>query len=325
MTKNKGDWKSKEFSQLFILRKLADGSQLPSPAFESSRSKLNFRDTNDGVKNKEGIPHSSTVKRLHELLESESIRIVKGETQSKKKFYEIDLLGYIKLLSLCNENEFYPDIMENYRKYMPLFSNTVDNLKSHFTEKQLFETMVSVCKNSKIEIIYDRDKKRKDPHSFSVFSSARFMLKEYEWVRTYTIEIKVRQLKFTSTFIRSKTVGGVVKDIRKKTGQALTLITGLLHSAFIYELIMRCERPYKEFSTYPKDPKVIKSVIDHAINNTVLLPFFIQFLEDIKARQDLELYQYNKLSAIFSTIKLTGHAKKWQDEVQSLFKSSFKF
>lgn len=270
-----------------ILKKMADGNYVERRIFESKLVRSEYRARDPEIET--SVSHSSLFDRWNELLDINAIFEVKTSVKNKKGDYikvgQITFLGVIKLLSLSH-GKYLPDIFQSIRSYFPFVSDYWENLKSIYSEKQLFNTLTSVCKNISIDVYFDL---KNIPDLFPIPSS--LLSNKIKWLHLYHVEVKIPQLDVTYTITRPIFLKGNRKNrkvIRKETYKAFRIIRRMLICAFFHELLMRGSRLDDEFDKYPGASRLIV-VFDIIKGNKILSEMYKDFLKEIEQKYNVEI------------------------------------
>lgn len=251
--------RSKEEEYKTILRKLIKSQGLTRKDFEAPKVKgKSYVDKLDSKLRKEDfVPHSSLIDRLNELVKLEVIEEFYSGNISKKGLpimeYEITWLGTIFLLQLCDESKYLPNILPNISN-IPHIWLAVKSLTKVFSKKQIFETLVSVAKNIRIEI-------EKDPLNQKIREgwlpglTAWELLKGKNGIKIYFLELRLNHGR-SSHLIRERfSVFGekrhgkiVFPNVRHEIK-----IIKLFSVSFFHELILRCTRDEIKYLKYPRE------------------------------------------------------------------------
>lgn len=324
MTKFAGNWKDREHEYFIICRRLADGKALRRTDLESKRYRPQGSIPNEPSEtDADRIPHTSLIKRLDELSSDGSIKVTKTKDKSKKGLpineYQLTFYGFLKLLGLSKKHGFLPDVMTNIKSRFTSLWFNFDFLKNLFTEEDLFDTLTTVCSN--MTIVIDRDP-RKGKMEPPVGISARFYLKEFEWVHLYYVELKVQQLELMYTLRDNLVIGGKKQDVNKENGKAYLFTSGIVVSAFFYELLMRCNRDDPKWNHYKQN--FTEEIIKIMEENKVMLPFYLQFLRKLELNVIKETQIMNNLMTHLHTAKMPKDGGKlWKSKIDNLYEKTY--
>lgn len=333
MTKVSHNWKGKELEHFIILRKLSDQSKLGRTDFEYPRKKVRDSKFDDILepRDQERIPHASLIKRLDELLKDGSIQEIKTKDRSKKglpiRRYKITFFGFIKLLGLSSDKGFLSDVMKNVKLYFFLLSDEFNFLIPTFSEHQLFDTITAVCKDTTIEIDLEAKNRRKKKSTkiSSIGIPSTILLKNVKWAHQYYIEIKVHLLESTYLLKRSITISGIKKDESKEDVKPFLMISGLINSAFFYELLMRCKRQGSKFSGYPHGKEIITTIIERLKGNMILRPSYLEFLRHIESKHNAEGQVMKQFISSLSSKRSPKVTDPWQIDMHDAYNKSLRF
>ncbi len=192
------------------------------------------------------IPYSSSINRIRELVANEAINEYDSGEKSRKDLpmmeYKITEIGMIELLRLCHDKEFDKDIFENLNN-LPYIKYTLDRLLDVFSKEQIFDTLVNVCNNTRIEIDYDPfSNDLSDKSKFFRVVTALDLLYEKNKMIAYHISTKFIQNNFSYAIYERIPIYGTLQKKKRvfiKT-KAMTAISKIISCAFFHELILRC-------------------------------------------------------------------------------------
>lgn len=232
-----------ETQNFWILKKLA----LANPRELMLRKNLEivFRNDPDNYSDSE-IPHSSSINRIKELVLKECITENDSGKKSYKHLpmmqYKITPMGLIELLRLCSEQGFQQEIFENLN-HLPYIKYQLDSLLKVFSKEEIFETLVSVCKNVVIEIDSDpfRDKVNTNT-KFLKHVKGSEILHEKKKMIVYYISIKFIQNNFSYRIYERIPIFGTLQNKKRVFDKSIAMntISKIICCSFFHELILRC-------------------------------------------------------------------------------------
>ena len=250
------------------------------------------------------IPHSSLILRLNELSNSHYIISKYSGEKSKKGDsileYSITFFGFIKLLQLCEEGKFYSDIMKNTSRIAPkiIWIKIEQILKSKIlNEKQLFDVLVTVSKNTEIQIDFNpwRASGTTITKPISIPKALRLGDK-IKWIHVFDVEMTIRQInhyyKIRETFLSyGKT--RTKQEIKLQDFKQQRHINHMFIFAFTNELIMRCYRQdgYTR-RLHPMDKRFLLKIIKR---DNILSKIFIDEVSAVELQQGDENEIINKV------------------------------
>lgn len=238
---------SKESAYFIILKKLLKSQfTLTRSDFEQKRKKLTF-DEVPQKKSRERVSHSSLILRLEELKIMEAIKEIKSGKRAKTGLsipaYHLTFIGMIKLLQLCDEKKFNSDIFNNLR-YLILIQ--YPPIKKMFSNKQIFETLVRIAKNT--TIIVERGTENNESRfqelfelGFMQFMTASELLADKKDKIIYYIAIKRHYSNFSYVLRERIPVYRVRRENKTSLNiDAIVKMNKMVTYAFYDELIQRC-------------------------------------------------------------------------------------
>ena len=258
--------------------------------FPKVKGKTISQSLNPKVSHDSYVPHSSLIDRLAELKEIEAIDVFDSDLRSKKNLpileYGITSLGMIKLFQLCKETDLLSDVWTNMSRlpYLLMYRRTLEN---YFTKKQLFDTLVTVCKNIKIEI--DNEPQKFTPGKFYMGVTLSDLLEGKKGIKVYYVFLTVKHNNFVSTVFKRYPVYAK-KDhkgrIRFMTTPVYVGINKLVTCAFFHELILRCSNIDFADQGYPLERKVVG--MELLRKDKDLGAAYLDFLQTIEWQRDRE-------------------------------------
>jgi len=284
--------RTKDQEYFIILRKLALVEELKRGDFEfpKVKGKAISQSLDPIVPHDSYVPHSSLIDRLTELKEIESIDVFDSGLRSKKNLpileYAITSLGMIKLFQLCKETDLLSDVWTNMSRlpYLLMYRRT---LKNYFKKKQLFDTLVTVCKNIKIEI--DNEPQKFTPGKFYMGVTVSDLLEGKKGIKVYYVFLTVKHNNFVSTVFKRYPVYAK-KDhkgrIRFMIAPAYVGINKFVTCAFFHELILRCSNIDFADKGYPLEGKVV--VMEILRRDKDLGATYLDFLQTIEWQRNRE-------------------------------------
>ncbi len=283
-----------EQEYFIILRKLASADSLKRADFElpKVKGKTVSEYFDPKVSQDSYVPHSSLIQRLNELKQMEVVDEYDSGLKSKKNLpimeYCITVLGTIKLLQLCDETKFLQDVWSNsyHLSYLlPTRKFLTQGLgkKLKFRKKQLFHTLVSVCKNIKIKI--DNDPGYSKPNIDS-WVSASELLQGKKGLKVYHVFLTVRHGDFSYTVwerIPAYAKENHKGEIRFVDIPAYMKINELVSCAFFHELILRCSSIEFVRHGYPQMGKYL--LMEYLRRDKDLKRFYLDFIDRIERKR----------------------------------------
>lgn len=297
----KQERRTKEEGYFTILFKLLRRYGLTRPDIEKPKlKKLGCREEIEKIPKKDYVPHSSLIKRLKELEKMGAIESFDSGKLSKINLpidrYDLTFLGVIKLLQLCDEKHFEPEIMSNLRLGRILIG--LGYLENAFSKEQLYETLVYVCKNTRIQV-YDNSTELKEPTGKVQFLTGAEILDEKSHdIFIYSLEIILKYPNF-SYIIDERMLVFEKNPLGKKIRPKLTVrrtIDEMLSSAFYYELMHRSMSVTYIGENYPGEKGKLL-VLELVRKNRVLKPAFLKFLDKIQRQNELRSLETNELKS----------------------------
>jgi len=232
---------SKESAYFIILKKLLLTKDiLERKDFEIPKVKDTIIEKGK-TSTEEYVPHSTLILRLEELKKIEAIKEMDSGRMSKKdlpiRSYYLTFFGIIKLLQICDEKKFNSDIFHNLES---LSFISVKLLSEVFSKKQIFETLMHVCKNTRIKIVHNPKNFIDD--DFFIRYTAADMLNGKHGTKIYLLKIKRDYLNFSYVIDEQITIHGIKKrgKIVFSTAKAIVPFNKTVSCAFYDELIQRC-------------------------------------------------------------------------------------
>lgn len=276
--------RTKEREHFSILSRLANHESLKRIEFERPKTHRSFTEENHKP-SEDVIPHSSLIDRLTELKKMEAVWESDSGEKSKKNItmneYTLTPIGLIKLFGMCTGKELLP--LDFHMKWsLPYIFMYVKFLQSMFSEKQLFEALIQVCKNIEIDIEYNPlllyDKNTKS------YLTKEDMSEGKKAVKMYHIYVKIKHSQFS--FVLSKHVKSYQYELGKnkfrfRDSEALNAIIVMTACAFYHELIMRCQNPEFQIPGFTFG-KARLYVIDVLRDNADLWNFYLDMLDEIE-------------------------------------------
>lgn len=310
-----------------ILRQLASKREQTRTDFEEPPRKIKgIKDELDLGKNRSRyIPHSSLILRLKKLVESRAIIEQNSGKTSKKGLpimkYSLTFFGFIKLLQLCEREEFHNDIFENASVYIPkIIWFQIEQLLEHemMSKEHLFFILVEVAKNTDIQIDLDpKDHAGTIGNRVYRFPSS-LLAKEIRWIHIHDIEIKIKQIQNVYSLHRTFITYGKArskKDMQEKNSKTLGDINKMFIFAFTHELIMRCYRTDDRFSksdgnmkypTYDEAPYLLEFLkLNESLKN-----IYLTNIDYILDQQRIEQETMTNVTKILKTKKSLISRKK---------------
>lgn len=286
-------------AHFLILRKLAHEEWLTRTSFEPPKpEKLYYMRQNQPKKSKildKYIPHSTLISRLSELVHSNFIVKTDSGKLSKRKLpmmkYSLTFYGFIRLLQLCKEDQFYSDIFHNSEHFLPsVLVYQIRSLKSSkiLDENKLFSILVDIAKHFDTQIDYDprRDSGTTITRLFAL--SGKIHSKETKYVHVYNVFMKIRQINtdynVERTFVAS---GNTEEEIKLQDGEQIGRVNRMFIFAFVNELIMRCYRINNRYIGYPKPDEAI-FLLEILRFNKILKQIYFEQVDEILYQQGIE-------------------------------------
>lgn len=286
-------------THFLILRKLAHGKSLERTAFEAPKLEklyhMRQKETPQTKISDQYIPHSTLITRLEELVDSHFILEINSGKKSKKQLpimeYRLTLYGFIRLLQLCKEKEFYSDLFQNSEHYLPsVIVNQIRLLiKSKiFGIKQLFLLLVDVAKKIDIQIDFEPRRDSGSTITRPFLLSGKENSSKTKYVHVFSVFMKIRQIhsdyNVERTFVSS---GKTEQEIKLQDGEHILRINRMFIFAFVNELIMRCYRINDRHKEYPRPDEAVFLLEILRLDNTIKQIYFEQ-IDEILYQQEIE-------------------------------------
>lgn len=289
-----------------ILRKLSARQTLRRKDFEQPKPTVTDVKTKFEHQKKtrlKYIPHSSLILRLNELSDSHYIISKYSGKKSKRGDpileYGITFFGFIKLLQLC-EGKFYSDIMKNTTHIAPkiIWIKIEQILETKILdEKQLFDILVTVAKNTEIQIDFNPRRTSGTTITKPIsIPKALYFGDKIKWIHVFDVEMTIRQInhyyKIRETFLSyGKT--RTKQEIKLEDFKQQRHINHMFIFAFTNELIMRCYREdgYTKL-LHPMDKRFLLKIIK---SDNILSKIFIDEVSAVELQQDDENEIVNKV------------------------------
>ena len=286
-------------AHFLILRKLAHGKSLKRTTFEVPKPKklhyMRQKETPPTKISDQYIPHSTLITRLEELVSSNFILELDSGNKSKKQLpimeYRLTFYGIIRLLQLCKEDEFYPDVFRNSEHYLPIvIVNQIQLLiKSKiFGIKQLFSLLVDVAKKFDIQIDYEPRRDSGSTITRPFLLSGKENSSKTKYVHVFSVFMKIRQIhsdyNVERTFVSS---GKTEQEIKLQDGGHILRINRMFIFAFVNELIMRCYRINDRHKEYPRPDEAI-FLLEILRFNPILKQIYFEQVDEILYQQGIE-------------------------------------
>lgn len=284
---------SKDEQNFNILRRLAE---LDTTGIELARK--NFEKLREEGTDYKSIPHSTVIDRLNELLEAESIKEYKSGKKSKKGLpimeYSITSIGLIHLLRLCYGRPYQKKVFNNLMR-LPYLDFHINKLLAVFTKEQLFDTLVSVCYNTIIEI----DKESIDSQVQKKFHHVRMhtmaeLLKGKKGLKIYYITIKFPDVE-PPQFVwkRIPSFANIISEKKVFDAKVVIVISKMISCAFFHELFLRCSDLRYSLLNYPAEGRA--QVMKVISTDPELKEMYYEFLSQMVARLHDERKQIEKI------------------------------
>ena len=254
---------SKEEEQNFIILKrltrLDYTESLRRTDFERSDVGESLVESGHSDENKDAtIPHSSLFNRIKQLVRNEAVWEDESGDKSKRHLpimeYNITVIGLIELLRLCHDRKFQQDIFENLNT-LPYIQFNIGKLLSVFSKEQLFETIVSVCYNTIIDIDYDPFSQQlgDGKYGFLRMVTAADLLDKKDGMIVYYIFTEFKKSNFSYMVRERIPIYGKLQGKKRIffKSKALVGISEVVSCAFFHELILRCADTKHKDWRYP--------------------------------------------------------------------------
>jgi len=265
------------FSPLIALRK---------PDFELPRIRIKSQteELKPEISKSSYVPHSSLIDRLNELKEIEAIVEYDIGQKSKKNLpvmgYYITLFGLIKFLALCATREFIPNLLHHSFRLAYIFTS-LKFLQDVFSEKQLFDALVEVCKNTQIEIDYEPWELFKN--ASKSYLSKKDILEGKKAVKLYRVIFKVQHIGFSFRLRQLVPCYAYEREGKKLVFEKLPIdsINKMIACIFYHELISRCLNPEFQVDGFPF-MKALVYVTSYLKSDKEVLPTYLEILREIE-------------------------------------------
>lgn len=250
---------NKEAQDFIILQKLMRKDNLRRPDFE--HPKLKTRSLSDiAERTKDAIPHSTLIKRLDGLVLDGMVekRDTGKQTHARKQIFEysITMFGFVRLISQSSNKRMTDCVRSGLGYFFPKLENNLDLLMKMFSEKQIIDTLIHVCKKTEIShgVFSEKDAKQHGEKFMGV--TAYELLKSKTSVSVFLIEMELETVIGKVKIERRHSVTDADKF---QVANIFHEFSELITAAWYHQTYIRCN---KEIDYgYPKEGVVLVSNI----------------------------------------------------------------